>query len=71
MSALVERNGLRATARMANVSSNTVNKLLLELGTACASSQGEAIRNVPSNCIHCDEILSFVYAKAKKVPEEE
>jgi len=70
VSALVESNSLRATARMASVSRNTVNKILLDLGTACAAFQGEAIRNVPSNRIQCDEIWSFVYAKAQNVPEE-
>jgi IS1 family transposase len=70
VSALVEGNSLRATARMANVSRNTVNKLLLDLGTACATFQDSAVRDVASKRIQCDEIWSFVYAKEKNVPAE-
>jgi transposase-like protein len=45
VSALVEGNSLRATARMAGVSRNTVNALLLDLGAACTAQQGEALKN--------------------------
>jgi transposase len=39
VAALVEGNSIRATARMADVSKNTVIKLLCDLGAAC-----EAVR---------------------------
>jgi IS1 family transposase len=66
---LVEGNSLRATSRMAGCSINTVSKLLLDVGDACAAYQDETLRNLPCKRIQADEIWSFVYAKAKNVPE--
>lgn len=68
--ALVEGNSLRATARMADVSRNTVNKLLLDLGSACAAYQGETLVNLPCKRLQVDEIWSFVGAKQANVPAE-
>jgi IS1 family transposase len=70
ISALVEGNSVRATARMVNVSKNTVIKLVMDLGSACAAYQFDALRNLSSKRIQVDEIWSFVYAKAKNVPQE-
>jgi IS1 family transposase len=67
VAALVEGNGLRATARLTGVARMTVEKLLRDLGTACARFHDETVRNVRSNRVQCDEIWSFVYAKAKNV----
>src|SRR2546426_6084556 len=68
VAALVEGNSLRATARMTGVARMTIEKLLRDLGTACARFQNEALRNLPCRRIECDEIWAFVYAKAKNVP---
>lgn len=70
ISALVEGNSLRATARMCDVAFNTVLKLLPEVGRACAEYQDRTIRNLTSKRIQCDEIWSFCYAKQKNVPAE-
>jgi IS1 family transposase len=67
---LVEGNSLRATSRIADVSINTVTKLLVDGGTACQKFHDETVKNVFSKRVQCDEIWSFVYAKAKNVPEE-
>jgi IS1 family transposase len=67
---LVEGNSLRATARLADVSLNTVTKLLLDVGAACEVYQDQALRNLKCRRIQCDEIWAFVYAKAKNVPKE-
>jgi len=67
---LVEGNSLRATSRMAGCSINTVSKLLLDVGEACAAYQDETLRDLPCKRIQADEIWSFVYAKAKNVPED-
>ena len=45
--ALVEGNSIRATVRMPGVAKNTVVKLLVELGEACAEYQHKALRNLP------------------------
>lgn len=67
VAALVEGNSIRSTVRMTGVAKNTVVKLLLELGEACSTFHNETVRNVRSRRVQCDEIWSFVYAKAKNV----
>ncbi len=66
---LVEGNSLRATARMADVSRNTVDKLLRDAGEACLDYQDRVLRDLPCKRVQCDEIWSFVYSKQKNVPE--
>jgi IS1 family transposase len=70
VAALVEGNSIRATVRMTGVAKNTVTKLLVDLGDACAAYQDETLRNLPCERIECDEIWSFVYAKKRNVPED-
>ena len=67
---LVEGNSLRATARMVDVSRNTVDKLLRDVGQACLDYQDEHLRDLPCKRVQCDEIWSFVYSKGKNVPED-
>lgn len=64
---LVEGNSIRATSRIADVSKNTVNKLLIDAGEACSKFHDEYVRNVNASVIECDEIWSFTYAKQKNV----
>jgi IS1 family transposase len=66
---LVEGNSLRATSRLADVSINTVTKLLVDIGTACQKYHDENVRNLTSKRVQCDEIWSFIYAKEKNLPE--
>jgi IS1 family transposase len=65
---LVEGTSLRATSRLADVSINTVTKLLVDVGTACAEYQDKTLRNLTCKRVQVDEIWSFVYAKQKNVP---
>jgi IS1 family transposase len=67
---LVEGNSLRATSRLADVSINTVTKLLVDVGTACQKYHDEHVLNVASKRVQCDEIWSFIYAKDKNLPEK-
>src|SRR5437660_488640 len=67
---LTEGNSMRATSRMADVSINTVTKLLVDVGSACAAYQQETLRNLPCKQLQCDEIWSFCYAKEKNVPKD-
>lgn len=64
---LIEGNSMRATSRLAKVSINTVTKLLVDAGEACAAYHDETVRGVKSKRIECDEIWSFWYAKEKNV----
>jgi IS1 family transposase len=70
LSMLVEGNSLRATSRMSGASINTVSKLLLDVGEACAEYQSRVLIDLPCKTIKADEIWSFCYAKAKNVPDE-
>ena len=65
---MVEGSSMRAISRVADVSINTVTKLLVDAGLACARFHDEAVRGVEAKQIQCDEIWSFCYAKAKNVP---
>jgi len=67
---LIEGMSLRATSRLADVSINTVTKLLVEVGSACADYQDRVFRNLKCKRIQCDEIWAFVYAKQKNIPAE-
>lgn len=66
---LVEGNSLRATSRLADVSINTVTKLLIDVGIACQEYHDKYVRNVTSRRVQCDEIWSFIYAKDKNLPK--
>ncbi len=70
VSALVEGNSMRATARMAGVSINTVVKLLIEVGTACREYQDQVFHDLDCRRIQCDEIWSFCYAKKMNVTKK-
>jgi IS1 family transposase len=69
LACLVEGNSIRATVRMTGAAKNTVVKLLADVGLACADYQDRLLKNLPCKRIQCDEIWSFVYAKAKNVPD--
>lgn len=67
---LCEGMSLRATSRVADASINTVTKLLVDAGKACAEYQDKTLRNLPCKRVQVDEIWAFVYAKAKNAPED-
>jgi IS1 family transposase len=70
LKALAEGMSLRGTARLTGVARMTVEKLLRDLGTACAVYQHQTLRNLTCKRIQCDEIWSFCYAKKKNVTAE-
>lgn len=65
---LTEGMSLRAASRMADVSINTVTKLLVDVGTACEAYQLDTLVNLTCKRIQCDEIWSFVGAKEANTP---
>jgi IS1 family transposase len=67
---LVEGNSLRSISRIADVSFNTVLKLVPQLGMACQRFHDEHVRKVRTERLQCDEIWSFCYAKEKHVTQE-
>jgi IS1 family transposase len=66
---LVEEMSLRAASRIADVSINTVTKLLVDTGKACQNFHDETVHSLKSTRIEADEIWSFVYAKQKNVED--
>jgi IS1 family transposase len=68
LSMLVEGSSMRSISRVADVSINTVSKLLAEAGEACIAHHDETVRKVKAKRVQCDEIWSFCYAKKKNVP---
>ena len=58
---------MRSVSRLADVSINTVAKLLIDAGKFCAAFHDDKVIGVKASRIQCDEIWSFTYAKAKNV----
>ncbi len=69
LKALAEGMSLRGTARLTGVARMTIEKLLRDLGAACAAYQDQALRNLHCRRIECDEIWAFCYAKRKNVTQ--
>jgi IS1 family transposase len=68
LSLLCEGASMRSVSRLADVSINTVSRLLIDAGKACTEFHDEMVRGVRSKRVQVDEIWSFTYAKAKQVP---
>ena len=64
---LCEGMSMRAIARVADVSQNTVAKALVDAGTVCAQMHDEMVRDVNAKRIQCDEIWAFNYCKQRAV----
>lgn len=65
---LCEGSSMRSVSRLADVSINTVAKLLVEAGRFCAGYHDARVRDVKAKRVQVDEIWSFVGAKQKNVP---
>ena len=61
---LCEGSSMRSISRVADVSINTVTKLLVDAGTACAGYHDQYVRNLKTKRVRCDEIWVFCYAKS-------
>src|SRR5712692_3638270 len=70
LSLLCEGNSISSACRITGASKNTVQKLLLEVGQACADYQDRVMRGLHSTRIECDEIWAFVGMKEKNVPPQ-
>ncbi len=69
LATLCEGSSMRSISRIADVSINTVGKLLVEAGEACLATHDETVRNVKASRIQCNEIWSFCYAKQMNVAD--
>jgi IS1 family transposase len=68
LSMLCEGSSMRSISRVADVSINTVDKLLQDAGEVALLYHDRAVRGVKAQRIQCDEIWSFVHAKQKNAP---
>src|ERR1039457_2993297 len=64
---LIEGRSIRSTSRLTGVAINTVVKLAVDAGRACADYQDRTMRNLKCDRMQVDEIWAFVYAKEKNV----
>jgi IS1 family transposase len=64
---LCEGSSMRSVSRLADVSINTVAKLLVDAGRFCAGFHDAKVRDVKAKRVQVDEIWSFTGAKQKNV----
>lgn len=64
---LCEGSSIRAVTRLTGASKNTVIKLMIDAGKACAAYHDEHVANLSTRRVQVDEIWSFTYAKQKNV----
>ena len=61
---------MRSVSRIADVSINTVTKLLVDAGTACNEYHNRHVKGLTVKRVQADEIWSFIYSKEKNVPKD-
>jgi IS1 family transposase len=66
---LCEGSSMRSIERIVGCSINTVDKLLRDAGEIALAYHDEHVRGVKSQRVQCDEVWSFVHAKAKNAPK--
>ena len=59
---------MRSISRVLGISINTVSKLLVDAGRACAEYHDLAVWGLESKQVELDEVWSFCYAKAHNAP---
>ena len=62
---LIEGNSIRSTCRITGAAKDTVTKLPVAAGEACAAYQRKTLRNLPCKVLQLDEVWSFVGCKEK------
>jgi IS1 family transposase len=67
LSMLVEGMSMRAVSRIADVSINTVTKLLVDAGDACEAFHDITVQDLKVSHLQCDEIWAFCAAKQRNV----
>src|SRR5436309_4441575 len=66
LAALVEGASIRTTERLTGVHRDTVMRLGVAVGEACARLHDALVRDVHANLIECDEIWTYVGKKQKR-----
>lgn len=68
---LVEGMSMRAASRISGAAMDTVVKLLVDAGKACAEYHDKHVKDVQARRVQCDEIWSFCYSIEKNAPYAE
>ena len=71
LSLLCEGTSMRSASRLADVSINTVSKLLVDAGVVCAAFHDETVRGMKSRRVQADEIWAFCGAKERHATPEQ
>ena len=64
---LCEGSSIRSVTRLLGVGKNTVIRLMIDAGRACAAYHDQHVRKLKTKRVQVDEIWSFTYAKQKNV----
>lgn len=70
ISAICEGASIRSTARQAEVSKNTVSRLIKLVAIAVERYQDEAFRNLDIHRVEADEIWAFCGSKERNIPKD-
>jgi hypothetical protein len=71
VTALVEGNSIRSTARIVGVEHKTVMRVLLRCSKKCQQLLESKMRRLPCKIIQVDEIWTFVAKKEKRLRERD
>jgi len=71
LNGLLEGCSARSVSRMTGSHLETVLKVLVETGEKCEQILDERIRDIRCEAIECDELLSFVQKKQRRLTEED
>lgn len=65
---LCEGSSVQSTRRVADVSINTVFKLLRDAGAICLEFHDQMMRGLACKYLQADEVWTFIYARSRNVP---
>ena len=65
--ALIEGNSIRSTERMTGIHRDTIMRLLVRVGEACARFLDSRIKQVQSKAVQVDEIWTYVFKKQARI----
>lgn len=71
ISMLLEGSSIRATERVTGVHRDTIIRLMVRVGTACAAFSDTQLRNLNCKRIEVDELWAFVAKKNKNLTNED
>lgn len=71
LSLLLEGNSVRSTERLTGIHRDTILRLMVRVGTACADFSNHTLVNLDCERIEVDEIWAFVAKKSKNVTESD